>query len=483
MEKINKYLFIITLIFIFLLIYSPHFKNPYPIHIDEWHSITESIKLKENGLTKGLQATKIGFYIILASLSYLTNLILVYKFLPAIWALISAITLFYIVKSKTSNLKSSFLVAILSIIFFASIKSNANLTGLWFFTPLTFSIPFIFLYIYLFSEGIQRQNKKFILISLIIMLLLIPIHAVSVLFAIPFLLIFSLFHFDYIKKERKFFSLFLLIPILGILLYSYLMDLTLINSTKSIFEQIQFKHGWGVLELKNSFFELYSPIGYLLAIFGLLYMVFNNSKKYLIYILWPITVLIYIIIFKLTGTSLLSPYQRNLYYLAISLPFLSGLGTYNILRLIRKQTNKMKNKNKKTINKIISLILIISILFLTFNSYYQIPENIKLYKTIDNNNYQALQFLKDRPNPTESKVMAPAEISTAIYPITKLEPVATLFFYGNRNQVEIFFRSTDCQTKNQIITNNQVSYVLSETSINCNWEIIYNKNNNIIYKI
>ena len=87
-----------------------------------------------------------------------TNLVLFYKFLPAIWAVFSALALFFLVYKKTND----FYLGILAIIFFASIKSNLNLLGLWFFTPLTFSIPFILLYIYFFTEGIEKRDNQMI---------------------------------------------------------------------------------------------------------------------------------------------------------------------------------------------------------------------------------------------------------------------------------------------------------------------------------
>ena len=102
-QKNKNILLILTLILIFLLIYSPHFNNPFPLHIDEWHSITEATKLKETGITKGLQSVKIGFYLFLAGISYLFNLVTVYKFLPAIWIILTAILLFHLIKSKTKN--------------------------------------------------------------------------------------------------------------------------------------------------------------------------------------------------------------------------------------------------------------------------------------------------------------------------------------------------------------------------------------------
>jgi len=471
MQIKKNYILITILLLIFLLILSPRIDNPYPTHIDEWHHITESIKLNYQ-LPSGITAAKAGFHYVLLILGSLTNLILIYKFLPAIWITLTAILLFFLIKYKTKN----YSIALLTIIFFASIKSNANLTGLWFFTPLTFSIPFIYLYIYLFSKGIQEQNKKLIIYSLAIMIFLIPIHSISVLFAIPLLTIYLLSNTKYLKKEYKFFLIFLLIPIIGIIFYMQIMHLKFIPAIEDILSQLQFKHGWGILEKNNSPFELYSPIGYLLSLIGFFYLTKNkkNLKKYLIYILWPITVLISIFIFKQTGTSYLSPYQRNLYYFALSLPFLSAVGTISLMQLIKR---KLKDKN---IFKIISIILIIIIITFTFYSYYSIPNQIKLYKTIDKNNYEAISFLSTQP--IKNKVISTPEISTAIYPISKHQPLATLYFYGNRNILDKFFETNDCNIKNQIIDENKISYILSENPIDCNWEIIYNKKN-FIYKV
>lgn len=57
------------------------------------------------------------------------------------------------------------------------------------------------------------------------------------------------------------------------------------------------------------------------------------------------------------------------------------------------------------------------------------------------------------------------------------------FFYGNRDLLFQFFLSEGCDIKNQIVQKYNVSYVLSEQPINCNWEIIYNKNSNFIYRV
>jgi len=195
MKRREISLLVFILISVFILVYSPHFNYRFPYFIDEWHHISQSYNLFEEGYFLGSGKLEIGFQLFLRILSLIIevfriNFFLFYKFLPALWAVFSALVLFYVVEKKTSN----FYIGILAVIFFASIKSNSDIGGLWFFTPLTFSIPFVFLYIYFFTEGIEKRDNQMILWSLVIMIFLLPIHAISVLFAIPILLIYCLFH-------------------------------------------------------------------------------------------------------------------------------------------------------------------------------------------------------------------------------------------------------------------------------------------------
>ncbi|MBZ9578024.1 hypothetical protein KJA13_03220 [Patescibacteria group bacterium] len=464
MTKGKVFLIVLVSTAIFLLVYTPHFAYPFPSHIDEWHHITEAIKLQEGEYSGGTMGYRVGFHLLLLLLSKITNPVLIYQFLPAIWAVFSALALFYVVYKKTNK---QFYIALLAVIFFASIKSNVNITGLWFFTPLTFSLPFIFLYVYFFTEGIEKQNKKFILASLAIIVVLLFIHSISVLFAIPFLLIYSLFNFRYIKKEWKFFSLFLIIPVIGILFYKFVTKTPWNFLIRNLIKALQFERGWGVLEIDNSFFELYSLIGYILAIIGLI-LVFRNEKnlkKYLAYGLWPITVLILIMIYKKTGVSYLSPYQRNLYYFVIGLPILSALGLNYLFKLTKKKT--------------LVVIVFIVVIFFTFKSYWEIPEQLDLYQVIDSNDYQAFLFLSALP---KSVVMADPMVSVAMYPISQQEPVATLFFYGNREDAKMFFSLDDCKAKQQILNEYKVRYVLSKFKIDCGWDLIYDKEN-YIYEV
>ena len=70
-----------ALLFTFIIVYTPHLAYPYPIHIDEWHHITEAIKLSQGEIAQGLAGSKIGFHLILAGLDTFANLVLIYPFL------------------------------------------------------------------------------------------------------------------------------------------------------------------------------------------------------------------------------------------------------------------------------------------------------------------------------------------------------------------------------------------------------------------
>jgi hypothetical protein len=459
---------------IFLIVYSIHLATPFPVYNDEWFHLSKAIHLLNGEYEFNWFALEIGFHLFLALIGMFANLVLIYQFLPGIWAAVSAITLYCIIRKKTFHLKNSFLIAIFAMIFFSSIKSNVNIAGLWFFTPLTFSIPFIFLYVYFFAEGIEKQNKKMIMTSLMLMIFILFTHALSVLFALSFLFIYAILNYKFIIKEYKFFLLFLLIPIIGIIFYLFMMNLSIKELIPAIFNSLQFKYGWGVAELNNSPLELYSLTGYIFAFFGIFSIISmekEQRKKYIAYLLWPVCLLISIIIFKLTKVSYISPYQRNLYYFAISLPFLSALG----LSFVKDKMDLIINNfNSEKFRKIIMIFLAILIIFLCFVNYYNIPKGTLLYKYITKNDYNAIKFLSTLP---ESVVLSKPEIAIAVYPVSNQRAVTTSI-YGKAERIrdiEEFFSNSSCDYKNEIIKKYNASYVLTRNETLCNWNLIYDK--------
>jgi len=472
MKKSRIALIALVCIGIFLLVYFPHFNYKYPLHVDEWYHISETLKLKNDNYVVTGGTFRIGFDLFLLPLSYIFDLVKIYQYFPAIWAVLTALVLFWVVNKKSGN----FYLALLSMIFFASLKSNVNLQGLWFFIPSVFVFPFIFFYVYLFAEGVERQNKKYILWSLGLMLIVLLVHSVSLFFALPFLFVYSLFNYKYILKEWKFFSSFLLIPLAGIIFYSLVRDIGIFESLSKIFYELQFPYGRMPLELNNSFYEVYSPVGYLLACLGIFFLIYLKKSKYLVYLLWPLLTLFSILLFKMFGVSFFAPYQRTMYYFAISLPILSAFGVYYLLKV------KDKYIRKENWKKWVGFIIIAVILILTFYSYNNIPAGVQVYHLIEDNDYDSLLFLK---NYSIGRVMAPLDISMASYAIAGEPSVGALYFYGIKKKTKEFFSSNssnNCTQQNKILRQFNVSYVLAEKPIDCNWTLIYNKTN-LIYNV
>lgn len=472
MEK--RQIIILSLIFLalFILVYSPHINDRFPLHVDEWHHIQEAREIGANGFNLSNLTLEVGFQVFLYILSFFINLVFSYQFLPAIWAVVSGIVLYLVVWKKTDNIW----IAILSVLFFTSIKSNVNLMGLWFFAPMTFAFPFIFAFMYFYSEGLERKSKKYVLISLLFMLFLIPTHVLSFSFAIPILFIYSLLHRDYIKKEWKFFSVFLAIPILTVLFFATFLQIPLSELFSRFVSELSFKHGWGVFERTNSFLETYSLVGYFFALMGFFVLAFSK-RKHLLYLIWPSTVLFSIFFFRIFDVSYFSPYQRNMSYFVISLPFLSAVGAYWSFDKIKEALGGGKKRMGKVLNQFIFYLLILFSITSLFMGYYSIDSGINVYHPINEEQFEALTFLG---NQQAGVVMVRPMQGVAVYPISGHQPFTTTFFYNtyNKDLTKEFF-SADCERKDEIILETSVDYVFENSEVDCGWKAIYNKSSYI----
>jgi len=498
LTNIQKWLLIITLIVTFFLIYVPHLDYPFPFHVDEWHHISEGMRLGDYGayfdylqesLGNRFSGVEIGFHFFLFLLSFIFDLVLLYKFFPATWACFSVLALFYVIYKKSDH---NFLLAWLGVLFFLSIKSNVNILGLWFFTPLTFSIPFVFLYVYFLTEGIEKQNKKSILISAGIVVFLIPTHAVSVLFLVPPLLVYLAVHYKYLVKEYKFFLNLLLIPWFAFFFYQSTLALSWHGLIGSTVQYLKFEYGWGVLELKHSLPEIYNWLGYVFAFVGVFYIFKNKEvKKYLFYLLWPLLIFTSIFLYRLTGISFLTPYQRNLYYFVIGMPILSALGLYYLFSLIGQEIAKLKISSRDIlyIKKAIYVGLIFVVAIVLFSSYYNLPNQVDLYHIIDDNDYEALKFLATMPS---DGVVAtgPLILGAAVYPVSGHSPLATLIFYGKyEDKVTIHgvFKSQNCEFREEVIKeareDRPLNYLIVKGPNFCNWPVLFKKGNTYIYDL
>jgi len=227
---------------------------------------------------------------------------------------------------------------------------------------------------------------------------------------------------------------------------------------QKLFSSLVFYHGWGVLETNNSFFELYNWLAWMFAFGGVFYLFYTKKTRgNLLFFIWPFYLLMLVIFYKITGVSFISPFQRNLFYLSISLPFLSALGLNFLIDFLKS----------KGFLKVTIFTFVLPLVFLViFINYYKLDEKFELYKVINKESYQTLKALKIY-EPTI--VMADPYLSTALFPLSFHEPVGSIAFYGNRKDVENFYLQKDCKVKKDILTKYGVKYYITTVKDSCNF--------------
>lgn len=463
MKGWQKVLLFVSISCVGLIVYSPHLHYQYPFHVDEWHHISQALRMGSGAYTLSFQSAEIGFHIFLFLVSTITDLVMVYRFLPALVAMIGASAIFFL----SYRISASFWTGLAALFFFATITSNVNVTGLWFFTPLSFAIPLVYAYLYCFYRAIEERSVTHLRIGIVLFALLIPVHAVSALMSLPALFVYAVLRREQFMEYRRYVGALIVVLIGGMSFFIWLLPGSFTSDLVQLFSLIQFRYGWGVVEMENSLFELYSVIGYILAVIGSIALVIQKEhRRYTLFLLLPATLIISIVIFKVTGISFLSPYQRNLYYFTIGLPLLSAYGLGYLFSLIWKYVPSTPARSG------IAFVLICTSAGSLYG-YWRLPPRSELYYTITDAEYHALRTLREYP---EGLVMAEALPSVSIYPLSGHEPVASLVFDGKRSINDTFMHGENCAEKRDFLLENpRVRYILSNDRLTCGWIQIYAK--------
>jgi hypothetical protein len=488
MEKSYKYLVILLIIFTFILIYKVHFNYPYfyqdphnknfiveekagkydyPIHGDEWTHLAQTeyiIKnkeipktnpyLKDSGNKLDLES---GFQVFNAQFSILTNLdlILNYKYLPAIFSIIYILCLIIFILLITKN----FYISIFSSLFFLSVKNNVNLMGIWFLVPITFSIFLIYLFFYCFLN----ENKKLNYLSILFYITSIFVYPISTILITFALLIYSIFY----KKFSKYYLILLFTLVISSLILFR-------NNLDKIFSIILFKYGWtGAFEFNYSITKMFGLIASAFALFG----IFQVYKKKLnkILIILPLVCLIPILTYLMFKFTLFIPYQRAFLYLLINLAPLAGIGLYYLSENIYNFLNKIDKSAAIFIVVLFTLLVFIN----NFYNYYKIDNNqFLMLHFINDDDYNALKFVKDNYR-GNNLIMTNLLTAFAVYPVTQNQVVALPLSNlggGNEKLINKFYAS-NCDMKKNIVENNNINLVYSYNKINCDFlKEVYNKN-------
>jgi hypothetical protein len=459
MEKENIIL-IFVLMFVFMFVYSPHFDYPYPFHIDEWRHIELALKF---GTAEDTNIMEIGADFILFIISKFVNIIKIFQFLPALFAVLSAFILFYYLR------KHSLIAAFLSIVLLTLLPTNINLLGMWFLTPLTIAMPFFFLSLFIFEESLKEKNNKKLIISLII-------AAVSFIIHPPTGLTVILTEFFIGLKEKIFFKekknlAYLLILIIPFLLYLKMFWKGSFTKTIIFFSKyIIFTKEFSEYSFSMNPILLYGIIPSILAAIGLI--ISFKTKKLQTFSFILIISTINLIIFKFFEITFIAHYQRVLYHFMLAAVPLSAVGFISIYEYLKKSIKK---------KKYLAVLLILGILLTIIpgiQNYYEGRYQTSLYILIKQEEIPALEFIKTLPN---EKIITPLRIGNVLYPFTKKEPISSIHFhYDDNSQVKKFYNE-NCEYKNDLIKKLSIRYVFLENKTNCSFLTNIYQNGAYIY--
>lgn len=441
---------------------------PYPLHVDEWTHLAQAIYIMRAG-TRGFTNPytpdleyhldwESGFHIFTAAHFLLTNTgpVLTYKYLPALFAAITALTIFAFMKRITD-----YRTAILAILFTATLKSNINLLGTWFFIPLTMSIPYIYLILTHLTQSRQDKGRHIILILLYLLLLAILYPPAAVLAAVTILL----YMISTLTGSPAAAIILSIILVAGFLL-------THEKITEGL-QWLKFPSTWTGTTMGAVKYKIPALAGTPNTILALAGAIISLRKKSWI-ILAPAIILIgNLAFYGQTDSAFIIPYQRTVYYLIALMAPLSAIGLGRTIKAISKKTGA------GTLAKTgLTLAIMLLVLNWSFDNYYDISKqdisnqpaiNLVLMHTVDDTEYKALKHIKYH-FPENSVVLANPVLSIAIYPISQNQAVSILpTNLGGERRLSAFpqFLNADCRGKNRLARKFRANVIITRTPIEC----------------
>jgi len=491
---------LLVLAFTAALVYSPHNSYPYPFHTDEWQHLAKSTQIMEDGSIIQTnpyykekvyqQDMEIGFHVFLAEYFLLScaDPVLSYKLLPAAFACIGAFMLFVLVRRTTG----SFLAALFSALFFASLKTNIFLLGPWYLIPLTMSFSLLYLTFYSMTEGLRKGSLPFFASATILLSALALIHPSIASFAymtISLYLILAAVRLGTSSSSlqnplRTIGGIIMLysVPFLSFFYFIKFLWQGSLAGTITYFATKFIFFGKTLLlgELYDPMLllQFYGGAGMLLAAAGMIHVLAKRAGG--IFASGMTVAVVIIGTYQFYGFTVLLPYERLLYCALLCLAPLSGIGLYAIIGLIRG----WKASARWKLNIIVPVLLVALIFLSVFSDYYTYEK--KIYQLIDEVDYAAIRWLAEECG-EHNIVLARPRIADAIYPISRnhvvaMEPRTPL---DQKNSAEVRkFLMSGCEGRKEVLQEYGVDYVLVDFKIKCDFlEEIYNRGEDRIYRV
>ncbi len=448
-EIVKKYEYVFLILFLLFLgfiIYSPHIEYPLPLHMDEWHHLSQAKSLIQGDYEFNQSSYKILFHILLIPFVLLP--FYTWQFIPAIIAILIGITGYSICKKKWGILEGLLFILILS-----SIKSNVHVLGLWFTTPLTLGIVLYLLLFYFYTTAITTDSVKHFYIALSITILTTLTYVLAFFALIPYIFALVILKRKSISHLKKHLLAFSLPALAGILIYSITNP-----SIQTLFTRLLFDETFAVIPYTNSLFSVFSVIGFIFALIGMIVI----KEKHLL--LLPILQAIHLLVFVFLKVSPLIPYQRLLYFFAITLCLFAAIGVGYIIKKYR-------------------FGFIILLLFpLLFIGYADPDPRFSLYQAVDLNILPVFSVLSTQEQGVVILNHFPAN---GLYLLANQKPFATTYF-DNRQKLPLIqeFLQGSCETQKNILAKYSIQYAILEKPSECeHFTLIYEKNYYYLYKI
>jgi len=419
----------IILIFVsllaFLLTFYPHFKYPYPLHIDEWFHISEA-KMIGNTDTDWYSGKKFElgmervWHLLLASLQNIFNLsVTQWIFLPAIIHVIAIFSV-YTFTAKLLGKNQALIAALLV----ALLPSNLAMGGPVFLMPVNLSLIFIpvALSFAFHLTGLKKECNYIGLLAVLIYLLYAhPPSALSLLVILTIYLILNVS-----TKEAKPLFIVMSTAIL-VSLPNYIPQLV----RKGI-QSINFNF-WIVLE------EIPKLYGYVPTLFFLIGFYFSSqSKKKEIWslLLAALLFMLNIVLFVRFDINYLIPYQRTFIPLFLLTSIIASEGFVRIAN---------------SFNCVGIIVVAITLLIATYLGIARSLE-AKYYYVIDKKDYENFLWIKNN-TPKDAVILLDPWKARALPAIAERQVYAVMPFGPDEKQLSIVNQVNNFFSQNCTDTN------------------------------
>jgi hypothetical protein len=458
----NNLILIAVLLLIGFLACSPRINHRFPVHLDEWVHLNWATYVmdRENYMEKeplfseaSLPKHEVGFHVLLSEIFLMSGIdpVLQFRHIPVLFNIVSALLLFIIIFKTTKN----FYTGIFAMLFYASLRSNINILGTWFFVPFVFTFPLIFILFYTTAKA--AENKRFLILSILTIFLLFFIHVQVAIFSSLVFIIYLILNYKKITKNKKYLFLMILVPLIILIFYTKaLWNNNFIGFIQNIIHRLTFKgYGQGPAIDYNLLF-FYGIIPSILAAIGAIFSLRDLKQRF--WIIWIALAGIILIIFAKFELTFFVAYRRLIYIIMVGLVPLSALGLSALLKYLKKKVRKLK--------KIIPSVVIAFVFIAAFWNYYNIPANTKIFYLINDEEYDSLKWFEQNYG-NYNLIFAPRWLSETVYPITKN--------YVDHNLVKLTddkkdeFYQGNCTAKLNIARQVNASFVFSEKEINCSF--------------